>query len=241
MDGEPTSSSPPPLPQPPSDEPWLVRLALWRERAADVAGANAVRVIAVAGVLAALGVGFLWAGEARRGPPVETLLPTVDPAAVTALGETAAAEPALTTIVVHVAGAVARPGLVELTPPARVADAVAAAGGATIEGDLDRLNLATLLSDEDRVVVPVEGEEAPQLANGAGDAAAADVSGPLDLNSASSDQLEALPGVGPATAAAIIAYRTENGPFQSVTALDNVAGIGPAKLAQLRDLVSVEP
>ncbi len=238
MDAEPNGPSP--LPQPQGDEPWLDRMLLWRERVVGQGNRSTMKVIALVSVLAALGMGFIWVGPARRGPPVETLLPAVEPAAILPTTPTAAPAPGPDTIVVHVAGAVARPGLVELTPPARVADAVDAAGGATTAGDLDRLNLATLLRDEDRVVVPEEGKPIPELAEGA-TGGSAETPGPLDLNRASAEQLEQLPGIGPATAAAIIAHRAENGPFQSVTALDNVSGIGPAKLALLRDLVLVEP
>lgn len=238
MDAEPNGPSP--LPQPQGDEPWLDRVLLWRERFVGQGNSATIKIVALFGVLAALGIGFIWVGSARRGPPVETLLPTVDPAAILPANPATALDPDPSTIVVHVAGAVARPGLVELTPPARVADAVEAAGGATADGDLDRLNLATLLRDEDRVVVPEQGQPIPELAEGAAEGSA-DTSGPVDLNRASAEQLELLPGIGPATAAAIIAHRAENGPFQSVTALDNVSGIGPAKLALLRDLVLVEP
>lgn len=146
-------------------------------------------------------------------------------------------------IVVHVAGAVQRPGVHLLPATARVAEAVDAAGGATATGDLDGLNLAAPLVDGERVYVPEIGEVDPASVPSRG--APADpaggvpvVAGPLDLNSATAAELEALPGVGPATAAAIVDDRDRNGPFASVDDLDRVPGIGPAKLAALRELVT---
>jgi competence protein ComEA len=125
-----------------------------------------------------------------------------------------------------------------------VADLLAAAGGALPDAELDRVNLAAPLVDGAQVRFPRAGEpeplpapvgSAPAGAAGGGAAHA----GPVDLNTATSDELDTLPGVGPATAAAIIEHRERNGPFQSVDDLLDVPGIGEAKLAQLRDLVSV--
>ncbi len=134
-------------------------------------------------------------------------------------------------LVVDVAGAVRRPGLYHLAVGTRIADAVAAAGGATAKADITLVNLAAPLADGEQVLVPARG------------AAAAAASGtpsptaPLDLNTASMEQLDALPGVGPATAQKIIDYRQTHGPFRSVDELEAVPGIGPAKLAQLKGLV----
>lgn len=114
----------------------------------------------------------------------------------------------------------------------RIADAVAAAGGATGKADITLVNLAAPLADGEEVLVP---------AHGAADAAAAggepSPTAPLDLNTASAEQLDALPGVGPTTAQRIVAYRQEHGPFRSVDELEGVPGIGPSKLAQLKGLV----
>jgi competence protein ComEA len=140
-------------------------------------------------------------------------------------------------VLVHVAGAVAVPGVYELEAGSRVRDAVAAAGGPTPLADANALNLAAIVTDASRVYVPVVGESVPAevaLPPNADD----QPSGPVDVNRATVDQLDELPGVGPATAAAIVTERERNGPFASVDDLDRVSGIGPAKLAALRDLVT---
>lgn len=131
-------------------------------------------------------------------------------------------------IVVDVAGAVRRPGLYRLAPGTRIADAVAIAGGATRKADITLVNLAAPLADGEQVVVPVRGEAA---------SAAGSPTAPIDLNSASPEQLDALPGIGPATAAKIVAFRQQHGPFHSVDDLDAVPGIGASRIAQLKGLV----
>ncbi len=140
-------------------------------------------------------------------------------------------------VVVHVAGAVINPGVYELSAGARVRDAVTAAGGPTAEAQWDALNLAAVVVDASRVYVPRFGEEnvASVAAPVEGDAEPA---GPVDVNGADTELLETLPGIGPATAAAIVLERERNGPFLDVDDLDRVPGIGPAKLAALRDLVA---
>ena len=143
-------------------------------------------------------------------------------------------------LTVHVAGAVAAPGVYVLPAGARVVDAIAAAGGALPDGDPDALNLAAPVADGDRIAVGTAG--APTAVGGGGIShavAGSAPAGPLDVNTASAEQLDALPGVGPATAAAIVAHREANGPFASVDDLEEVRGIGPAKLDALRGLVTV--
>ena len=144
-------------------------------------------------------------------------------------------------VVVDVAGAVARPGLVRLRPGARVAEAVAAAAGPTADADVTSLNQARVLADGEQVRVPRAGE--PVLAlpgpSGAARPAGTGSSAPVDINRASTVELEALPGVGPATATAIVAWRDENGGFRRVDDLLEVPGIGPARLERLRPLVRV--
>lgn len=131
-------------------------------------------------------------------------------------------------VVVDVAGAVARPGLYRLATGTRIADAVAAAGGATRKADVTLVNLAAPLADGEQVLVP---------ARGGATAGPASPTAPLDLNTATAEQLDALPGVGPATAQKIIDYRQAHGPFHAVAELEGVPGIGPSKLAQLQGLV----
>ena len=133
-------------------------------------------------------------------------------------------------LVVDVAGAVRRPGLYRLATGARVDDAVAAAGGGTARADIAAVNLAAPLADGEQVVVPVRG-----AAGGASGAAGGTV---VDLNSATAEQLDALPGIGPSTAAKIVAYRQQHGAFHSLAELDAVSGIGPSKLAELKGLVT---
>jgi competence protein ComEA len=147
------------------------------------------------------------------------------------------ARPAATKLfVVDVAGAVRRPGLYRLRQGSRIDDAIAAAGGATAKAQLDAVNLAAPVADGEQVLVP--GREVAAAAGSAGAASGtASPSAPLDLNTATADQLDALPGVGPVTAQKIIAYRTAHGPFHAVAELEGVPGIGPAKMAQLKGLV----
>jgi competence protein ComEA len=137
-------------------------------------------------------------------------------------------------VVVDVEGAVRRPGLVRLPSGSRVADAVARAGGPTRHADRSGVNLAAPVSDGQQVVVPRAGAAGGGVPTAAGGAAA---SGPVSLSSATAEQLDALPGVGPVTAQKIVDYRTEHGAFHSVDELDAIPGIGPARLADLRGLV----
>ena len=145
-----------------------------------------------------------------------------------------AARPKATQLYVDVVGAVRRPGLYRVGTGARVADAVARAGGPTRKAELELLNLAALVADGEQVVVPRRGGAGAAAVAGAPSAS----SGPVHLNSATLDQLDALPGVGPVTAQKIVDYRTQHGGFGSVDELDAVPGIGPARLADLRPLVA---
>jgi competence protein ComEA len=138
-------------------------------------------------------------------------------------------------LVVHVAGAVRQPGVYRLRPGARVSDAVERAGGARRRADLGAVNLAAELQDGRQVLVPLR-------AKGGGPAVAGAVTAPgvpLDLNTATVEQLDELDGIGPATAQQIVAYREAHGGFGSVEELDQVPGIGETRLAALRDKVRV--
>jgi competence protein ComEA len=188
--------------------------------------------MAVAGA-SALAVALAAAWLLRAGPPATeaslALATAGEPSVTLALPPTETA-----VIVVHVAGAVRSPGVHRLADGDRVIDAIAAAGGELPGADVQVLNLAAPVVDGQRIHVPVEGEE-PE----ADPAAQSGVpTGPIDINRATAEQLESLPGIGPATAAAIIDDRSTNGPFATVDDLDRVSGIGPATLARLRDRVT---
>jgi len=144
-------------------------------------------------------------------------------------------------VTVHVAGAVAKPGVYELGGGARVIDAVEAAGGGAPDADLNRLNLAAKVADGQRVLVQRVGEAAP-AGPAAADGSAAegtDPSGLVSLNTATQAQLEALPGIGPTLAQAIIAERERRGGFRSVNELRDVRGIGDKRFADLKDKVTI--
>jgi competence protein ComEA len=228
-------SAPPPFVLPPDG--WRGRLA------ALLAGAARQRTaVALLALAALLGAGAVWLRATPRpagpldgsgGPPgaaaaAAQTLPRAVPA-----GQ-AAGEPAGGRVAVHVAGRVRRPGLVRLAAGSRVQDAVRAAGGATAGANLDAVNLARKLVDGEQIRVPARGEPvaaAPQDGQ-------ATPAGPLDLNSATVEQLEALPGVGEVTAGRIVAYRSAH-PFTSVDELLEVPGIGQRRFEQLKDLVTV--
>lgn len=182
------------------------------------AGAVVVVLVAVAAVVLwrVWPAGPLDAGEA--GVVVSLADPAVPSATATAGGAV---------LVVHVVGEVRSPGVVRLPDGARVTDAIEAAGGPTRDADLAGVNLARLVADGEQVVVPAPGSAAE-----AGTAA-------LDLNAATDEELDALPGIGPVLAARIVAWRSEHGRFSTVEELAEVSGIGPALLSGLRELVRV--
>ena len=204
-------------------------LRAWWQELLDTTGTGARAVVAGVAVLGVV-LGALWWLTRQAPPPVEATLPVVQATAPTTTTTAPAA------VVVHVAGAVLAPGVHELPPGARVIDAVEASGGLAPDADPGAINLAAVLVDGAQVYVPRVGEVvAPPVAGSGGDA----TSGPIDLNTADVTLLETLPGIGPATAAAIVDHRERHGPFASVEGLLDVRGIGEAKLAALRDLVRV--
>jgi competence protein ComEA len=178
-------------------------------------------------VAAALLAGFFWYWAGR--PPS-----SASAAALPAAARPPAAE-APPDLVVHVAGAVLRPGLHRLRPGARVADAVDAAGGAAPGADVDRLNLAGKLADGQRVAVPRRGEPAPTEPGGS----SAEAPAVVDLNTATEAELDTLPGIGPTTARAIVEERTRRGGFRSLRDLLRIRGIGERRLAELRPRLQV--
>ena len=254
-------SDPDLLQAPSSAPPWGERWAVVR------AAVTPTRVaLAVLGAVATVVFGLVFLRTPSQPPELvlpkagELPPPAAAPVAVPAGGPGAAAGGSPSTsvaggtgvVTAHAAGQVAAPGVYSVPAGARVADLVTAAGGLLPEADIDRLNLAARVVDGTRVYIPRKGETPPAEAAagdpgaGAGATGAAGgggpagvASGPVDLNTATAAQLDTLPGVGPATAAAILTYRTRHGRFKSVTELLEVPGIGPAKLEAIRPLVVV--
>jgi competence protein ComEA len=212
-----------PTPTPPT---WRERLELIASPPMLAPGQIAVGAVA----LLALVVGGWFLLRQPTGPPPEDALTRADRAPAATTTTTAAV------LVVHAAGAVVHPGVYRVAPGARVFDVVDAAGGPAPDADVNRLNLAAPVADGSQVYVPRVGEAVPATS---ASAVPGPPSGPLDLNTATLEQLDSLPGVGPATAKAIIAERQRRGGFRSVEDLLDVRGIGPAKLDALRDLVTV--
>jgi competence protein ComEA len=175
-------------------------------------------------LVVALGGRFLLRGAESTPPPVRPL----------SAARSAPAPPAR--LVVHVVGAVRHPGLYRLVQGSRVADAVARAGGSTRKAQVELVNLAAPIADGEQIVVPRRGGAGGSApVDGGGGAVSA---GPVHLSTATLEQLDALPGVGPVTAQKILAYRREHGAFRSVEELDAVPGIGPARMDELRGLVA---
>ena len=214
----------------------------------------------LAGVAVILcGVAALVFTGGNHGSPVSLNLPRAgaEPSAVPSTagagggrstgGTDGAASPSTTTstsagpVVVDVAGAVVHPGIYRMPPGSRVADAVAAAGGATGNADIDQVNLAELVADGQQIRVPRPGDPPPAPSRRASSTGggATTIAPAVNLNTATADQLDSLPRVGPATAAAIIEWRTRHGSFRTVDDLLDVSGIGPATLEHLRPFVRV--
>ena len=199
--------------------------------AALAPGRRGVWALAAVAVLVALVAGVA-AWQAR--PDAEP----VDTATIVDAASPSASVPATPAVaVVAVSGRVRRPGLVRLPPGARVADALDAAGGALPGTDLSALNLARKVLDGELIAVGVPGP--PAASSGSGPAPVGGADAPLDLNTATVDQFDALPGVGPVLAERIVAYRTEHGGFRSVDQLREVEGIGDSRFEKLRSLVRV--
>lgn len=140
------------------------------------------------------------------------------------------------TVFVHVTGSVVNPGVYELVPGSRVIDAVEAAGGFSEDADTQACNLARIIQDSEQVNIPAIGEHQQLDSSQSGQTS---TSGKVNINMATQEELESLPGIGEATALKIIAYRNANGPFKSVNELTCVSGIGDKKLAGLIDLICV--
>jgi competence protein ComEA len=246
-------SHPPDVPRPGAEGPSELadRVRAWR-------GDARVGAVVLACVALAAGVAWFRAGIAPSAPSAAAASSgsrtssqtTSYPAAFATTLPAVTTSTGVSAIVIDVVGAVRSPGVVSLSAGARVIDAIRAAGGAKATADLSRLNLAAKLDDGARVAVPLFGQPPPAVDPGAvsgtaggttdpaGGAPAA-AGTPIDVNTATVEQLETLPGIGPTLAGAIVQERVRNGPFRSVDDLNRVPGIGDGRLAQLRDLVTV--
>lgn len=172
-------------------------------------------------VAVAVGAAIWWGSRSPDPPP---------PPVASTRSDSTPARPS--PITVYVAGWVSRPGLVELSEGARLADAIAAAGGLLPGAEVAAVNLAAPLMDGEQVTVPGPAGDSVETRVPEGDLR-------IDLNRATAAELDELPGIGPVIAERIVAYRADNGPFGAVEDLLDVPGIGEAKLADLRDLVVV--
>ena len=182
-----------------------------------------------------LGGAALWYARSLPQPIQVAVTPSASP--VPDASASAGATPTGAPLIVDVAGWVHRPGVYEFDPGARVIDAVEQAGGAREGADLALLNLAAPLTDGQQILVPKEGQ-APAAAPGG--AVPGGTTGTLvNVNTADATALETLNGVGEVLAAAIITYRDERGPFTSVEQLEEVPGIGPSTLEEIRDQVTI--
>jgi competence protein ComEA len=216
----------------------------------DVSPRVVVAAVVVLGIAVSLAAWRWW----PRGVEV----PVVQAPVAAASGDSATVTSAIVAAVesstgvrawVHVVGAVRHPGLYDVDAEARVENAVDAAGGFLGNAAAEAVNLARKVSDGEQIRIPTQDEAkhggADDLnasagsAGEGGGAAAGSLQGPIELNSATAAQLDTLPGIGPATATKIIADRESNGPFTSVEDLGRVTGIGPKKLEELKELVSV--
>ncbi len=209
-----------------------------------------------AGVALPVAVVVVWWFVQLPTPPVENFIPTattvLDTSSNTSPDTWLTVDDAVDTlaplrIAVHVVGAVQQPGVYHLVAGARGDDALRAAGGPTPDADVRRVNLAATLVDGEQLIIPRVGERLspttaainpPVRREGPG-APRDNVPTTVNINVATADDLDRLPGIGPSTARAIVDHRTRNGPFATVDDLLAVRGIGPAKLAELRQFVRV--
>ena len=143
-------------------------------------------------------------------------------------------------LVVDVRGAVAQPGVYELPPGSRLQDALQAAGGTLPGAELGGLNLAAPLDDGAAIRVPLQGEAINPPSRSSGVTIPGAQGSLTNINTASQEELEALPGIGPVLAQQVIEYREANGPFPSIEAIQNVPGIGPGIFEKIKDLITVE-
>jgi competence protein ComEA len=196
-------------------------------------------VLAVAVI--AVGARYVIASRGTGSGVGETLV--LSSAAPSPRSALPSASPSSPDVVVYVCGAVRSPGVVRLPSTARVADALKVAGGATSSAELSAVNLAARLADGQQIIVPRRGESpaasGAAASSASGGAASVGPAVPVNINTASLEELDALDGVGPATAQKIIDYRTANGGFKSIDEIKEVSGIGDAKFAAMKDSITV--
>lgn len=209
-------------------------LAGWLERQGvrTEAGRRSAVAIGVAALAAVLAGWWLLAGRQHASTAASS------PALSLAAPATSASSHPAVRVVVDVVGKVRRPGVYRLPDGSRVDDALTAAGGTLPGVDLTQLNLASKLTDGEQIAVGMPGAASAVGAPGTA-AASGSASAPVDLNTATVQQLDTLPGVGPVLAQRIVDWRTQHGRFDSVDQLQEVSGIGPSRLADLRPLVTV--
>jgi competence protein ComEA len=244
-DNDPNSLLPRWVPDGSAQDGWLAKIR------ADPGRAGAVALAAVAAIAVLVTIFTLM--REQPAPVASAKLPPVDMAAAASRNPTPSARPNQP-VVVSVVGLVHTPGLVTLAPGARIADALKAAGGTTDGADTIGLNMARQVDDGEQIVVgiaPVKGQPAvlgssvspgstaPGPTSSASHPAKGAPAQPVNLNTATVQQLDTLPGVGPVMAAAIVAWRDAHGKFTSIDQLGEVDGIGPGRLEKLRPLVRV--
>jgi competence protein ComEA len=189
------------------------------------------RVLIVA-TLAVFIVGGVIAWVASRPNPGPIIISTPEPTSTPVPEPTPTPAP----VRVYVTGAVERADVYTLPPGSLVRDAIAAAGGATADADLEQINLAIEVHDQQQIHVPRKGEEVTPVAAPVG---APSTTGKVNINTASVEELDTLPGIGPAIAQRIVEYREANGDFAAIEDITNVKGIGPATFEEIKELIAV--
>lgn len=227
----------------PEEKPTILddEVPSWRRRLLDLLEFRPRESIALGVLVIAIvaGAAYAYARSLPKSAPesVASPIPTAEATGSLEPGSSAA-------VFVHVAGAVNRPGVYELPAGARVIDGVDAAGGARPDADLSSINLARALTDGERVYIPRRGEVppasvAPPDPSGGGGGGSSNVSGKVNINTASVSELEQLPGIGEVIAQRIVDYRTQHGPYKTVRDLLKVEGIGEKKFESIKDHVTV--
>ncbi|MBZ4666031.1 helix-hairpin-helix domain-containing protein [Mahella sp.] len=203
-------------------------------------GQQVVFIVLIAALLIETGV-MIWTGRAEKAFNDDIIIDAksmepLDEAVSNEKGNDESADiqkEQLQTIKVYVSGSVNKPGVYELSDGDRVEAAIQAAGGVSSDADMSGINLAQRLKDEDMIYVPKVGEAASSVIS----RNAQQKDGKIDINSATIEELDKLPGIGPAKAQNIIDYREQNGPFKAIEDIQQVSGIGPATFEDIKDLI----